>query len=90
MADLVLRTSIGNYGHTTPLKDGRVSSERFGMDHVEIAPVPMIFRRMVRSLEFDVAEMALATFFCARAHGKKFAGIPDIPHAGLLSRRDGL
>ena len=63
MADLVLRTSIGNYGHTTPLKDGTLTSERFDMEHIEITPVPMIFRRMVRNLEFDVAEMALATYF---------------------------
>ena len=36
----------------------------------------MIFRRMVRGLEFDVAEMALATCLCARAHGRRFTGIP--------------
>ena len=96
MADLVLRTSIGNYGHTTPLKDGTITSERFDMDHIEITPAPMIFRRMVRSLEFDVAEMALATYFCARAHGKKFIGIPifltrDFYHGALVyNRRSGI
>ena len=31
---------------------------------------------MVRGLEFDVAEMALSTYLCARAHGKAFTGIP--------------
>jgi 4,5-dihydroxyphthalate decarboxylase len=36
----------------------------------------MIFRRMVRNLEFDVAEMALSTYICAREHGKEFTGIP--------------
>ena len=96
MTDMVLRTSIGSYGHTTPLKDGRVTSERFGMDHVEISPTPMIFRRMVRGLEFDVAEMALATYFCARAHGKKFVGLPifltrDFYHGALVvNRRSGI
>ncbi len=89
MPDLTLRTSIGNYGHTTPLKDGTITSERFDMEHIEIIPVPMIFRRMVRSLEFDVAEMALATYLCARAHGKKFTGIPifltrDFYHGALV------
>ena len=38
--------------------------------------MPMIFRRMVRNLEFDVAEMALATYICARSHGKAFTGLP--------------
>ena len=96
MADLTLRTSIGNYGHTTPLKDGTLTSERFDMEHIEITPVPMIFRRMVRNLEFDVAEMALATYFCARAHGKKFIGLPifltrDFYHGALVyNRRSGI
>ena len=76
MPNLVLRTAIGNYGHTTTLKDGSITSPMFDLEQVEISPVPMIFRRMVRSLEFDVAEMALATYFCARAHGKRFTGIP--------------
>ena len=96
MADMVLRTSIGNYGHTTPLKDGTITSERFDMEHIEITPVPMIFRRMVRSLEFDVSEMALSTYFCSRAHGKRFTGIPvfltrDFYHGALVyNRRSGI
>jgi 4,5-dihydroxyphthalate decarboxylase len=36
----------------------------------------MIFRRMVRELEFDVAELALSTYLCAREHGKAFTGLP--------------
>ena len=76
MADLDLRVAIGSYGHTMPLKDGTIGSGMFGMSHVEISPTPVIFRRMVRNLEFDVAEMALATYFCSRAHGKRFFGIP--------------
>ena len=89
MDKLVLKTAIANYGHTTPLKDGSVTSDMFGMEHVEISPVPMIFRRMVRALEFDVAEMALATYLCSRAHGKRFTGLPiflthDFYHGGIL------
>ena len=76
MTDLALRTAIGNYGHTTPLKDGTIRSQMFEMEHTEISPVPMIFRRMVRTLEFDVAEMALATYLCSRAHGKRFTALP--------------
>ena len=57
---LALRTAIGNYGHTTPLKDGTIRSQMFEMEHKEISPVPMIFRRMVRALEtfvdFNVAQ----------------------------------
>ncbi len=76
MSDLVLRTAVGNYGHTTPLKDGTITSSAFSMEHIEVSPVTRIFRRMVRELEFDVAEMALSTYLCARAHGKQFTGVP--------------
>ena len=89
MADLVLSTAIANYGHTVPLKDGSIGSPMFKMKHTEVSPVPMIFRRMVRTLEFDVAEMALATYLCSKAHGKRFTALPafltrDFYH-GMLS-----
>ncbi len=93
MSKPVLKTAIANYGHTTPLKDGTATSEMFDMEHFEISPVPMIFRRMVRSLEFDIAEMALATYLCARAHGKQFTALPvflthDFYHGGILVHRE--
>ena len=34
------------------------------------------FRRMVRGLEFDITEMAITTYICARAHGKPLTAIP--------------
>jgi 4,5-dihydroxyphthalate decarboxylase len=76
MANLVLRTAIATYGHTKALKDGTAKSSHFEMEHIEVSPVTSIFRRMVRGLEFDVAEMALSTYLCSRAHGKAFTGIP--------------
>jgi len=76
MADLVMRTAIGDYGHTKGLKDGTATSDKFDMEHIDVSPVTSIFRRMVRGLEFDVCEMALSTYLCARAHGKAFTGIP--------------
>ena len=89
MTDLVLSTAIANYGHTVPLKDGSIGSPMFSMTQTEVSPVPMIFRRMVRTLEFDVAEMALSTYLCAKAHGKLFTALPvfltrDFYH-GMLS-----
>jgi 4,5-dihydroxyphthalate decarboxylase len=76
MSALTLKTAIGNYGHTTPLKDGTVASEQIAMEHVEVNPVIAIFRRMIRGLEFDVSEMALSTYLCARAHDKPITAIP--------------
>jgi hypothetical protein len=60
MSNLVLRTAIGTYGHTKALKDGTAQSSHFEMEHIDVSPVTSIFRRMVRGLEFDVAEMALS------------------------------
>jgi 4,5-dihydroxyphthalate decarboxylase len=76
MSKLILHTAIGNYGHTAQIKNGNVGSARFEMQHVDISPVPMIFRRMVRDLEFDVAEMALATYICSNHFKKKFTALP--------------
>ena len=76
MPDLSMRTAIGNYGYTTDLKNGAATSEKFEMDHVEISPITSVFRQMVRNMEFDLAEMALSTYLCARAHGKAMTGIP--------------
>ena len=92
MSDLVLRTAVGNYGHTTPLKDGTITSPAFRMEHIEVSPVTSIFRRMVRELEFEVAEMALSTYLCARAHGKQFTGVPifltrAFYHGGIVVNR---
>ena len=76
MSDLELRTAIGNYGHTKPIKDGTIKSPRLAMEQIEVSPVPTIFRRMVRNLEFDVSEMALSTYLCARVYDKAFTAIP--------------
>ncbi|HIC49118.1 MAG TPA: ABC transporter substrate-binding protein [Dehalococcoidia bacterium] len=76
MSNLTLTTAIGNYGYTETLKDDTIKPEHFSFDHVEISPVPMIFRRMVRNLEFDVAEMALSTYICAKYYEKQFTALP--------------
>ena len=34
---------------------------------------------MVRGLEFDISEMAITTYICARAHGKRFTALPVFP-----------
>jgi hypothetical protein len=42
---------------------------------------------MVRGLEFDICEMAITTYICARAHGKRMTAGADLPGARLPSRR---
>jgi 4,5-dihydroxyphthalate decarboxylase len=75
MANLILRTAIGTYGHTKALTNGAAKSRHFEIEHIEVSPVTSIFRRMVRGLEFDMAEMPLSTYLRGRAHGKAFTAI---------------
>jgi len=89
---LNLRTAIANYGHTRSLKDGTIESPRLNMEHVEVSPVPAIFRRMVRNLEFDVSEMALATYICSKYYQKPFTALPifitrSFYHEGIICNR---
>ncbi|MDZ7378627.1 MAG: ABC transporter substrate-binding protein, partial [candidate division KSB1 bacterium] len=76
MPALPLTTAIATYGHTRALKDGTVQSERVVLKHVEVSPITIAFRRMVRGLDFDVAEMAFATYLCARAYHKPITALP--------------
>ncbi len=76
MAPLSLRMATGDYGHIRPLKDGTVTSERVDFEHVQVPNIINAFRRMIRDLEFDVSEMALSTYLCARAHGIPITALP--------------
>jgi len=71
-----LKIAIGAYGLTRPLLDGRVPLGRLDLEFVHVEPITAAMRRMVRGLEFDVCEMALTTYVCARAHGKRFTALP--------------
>jgi 4,5-dihydroxyphthalate decarboxylase len=71
-----LKTAIATYPHTKGLKDGTVTIPGVRLEHVEVSPIVGAFRRMVRTLEFDVSEMAITTYLTAKAHGKAFTAIP--------------
>jgi 4,5-dihydroxyphthalate decarboxylase len=68
-------------GNTADLMAGTVVPEGYEINF-EFENLPGIiraFRRMVRGLEFDVCEMALTTYLCAREHGVKFIALPIFP-----------
>lgn len=74
--DLKLRVVTRTQGNNQALKEGVVRPHACGFEFVEVDPLIDAFRRMVRGLEFDVCEMALTTYITARAHGKRFIGLP--------------
>jgi 4,5-dihydroxyphthalate decarboxylase len=71
-----LSIAIGSYGLTRALKDKSVASERLPLDFIEVSPITAAMRRMVRSLDLDICEMAFTTYLCAKALGKPIAAIP--------------
>jgi len=71
-----LKTVTRTQGNNKALKDGTTKPRTFEFDFVEVNPLIDAFRRMVRGLEFDVCEMAMTTYICARAHGKRFTALP--------------
>ena len=79
MAERKLKTVFRPLGHTEPLKDGTVKPKNFEIDYENVEPLIAAFRRMVRGLEFDVCEMAITTYICAKAHGKRMTAIPVFP-----------
>ena len=71
-----LTIAIGNYGLTKPLKDGSVRIGDLKLEYIQVDPVIAAMRRMVRSLEFDICEMAFTTYLCAKAYGIPITAIP--------------
>jgi 4,5-dihydroxyphthalate decarboxylase len=101
MPDMRLRTVTRTQGNNRALKDGTVTAKGFDLAFEEVPVLVDAFRRMVRGLEFDVCEMAMTTYLCAKAHGKPFTALPIFlvrgfhhgaivraPDAGIRSPKD--
>ena len=76
MAGPKLITVTRTQGNNQALKDGTVKLKTFEPDFLEVDPIIAAFRRMVRGNEFDISEMAITTYICARAHGKPMTAVP--------------
>ena len=73
-----LRTLLGDYPVTHALKRGTVRSPRVEFDFADVKMPNTAFKRVVRDLEFDVAELAIVTFLMAKAHGKPLSLLPAV------------
>ena len=71
-----LKTVTRTQGNNRALKDGIVKPKTFEFDFVEVDPLIAAFRRMVRGNEFDICEMAITTYICAKSYGKRFTAVP--------------
>lgn len=89
MSDLKLKTVTRTQGNNQALKEGTVRPSTFDFDFEEVPVLVDGFRRMVRGLEFDICEMALTTYICAKEHGVRFTAVPiflvrDFHHGAIL------
>jgi 4,5-dihydroxyphthalate decarboxylase len=84
MAEITLAAATLTRPWTAAVKDGSVpvgpvsagSAGRFRLEFEEVPVIIRAFRRMVRSLDFDVTEMAFTTYLCAKSFGKPFTALP--------------
>ncbi|MEO3856397.1 hypothetical protein [Acrocarpospora sp. B8E8] len=83
MALVPLTAVTRTQGNNAALKDGAVTPDGFTLAFQEVPVLVQAFRRMVRTLEFDVCEMAFTTYLCAKAHGKPFTALPVFLVRGL-------
>ncbi len=87
-----LKTLLGNYPVTQALREGKVRSSLVELDIADVKVPHTAFKRVVRDLEFDVAEIAVVTFLMARAFGKPYKLLPAVmfgrfQHPYLMSTR---
>jgi 4,5-dihydroxyphthalate decarboxylase len=67
-----VKALLGDYPVTKLFK------ERSSLEFADVKVPNTAFKRVVRELEFDVAELALMTFLLARAHGKPYRLLPAV------------
>jgi 4,5-dihydroxyphthalate decarboxylase len=76
MAKVRLRAVSRTQGNNVAVKDGTILTDRFELAFEDVPVLVHAFRRMVRELAYDVSEMALTTYLCAREHGVRFTALP--------------
>ena len=76
MSKISLKAVSRTQGDNRAVKEGRVTLPDFDLEFEEVPVLVHAFRRMVRELAYDVCEMALTTYICAKAHGVKFTALP--------------
>jgi 4,5-dihydroxyphthalate decarboxylase len=75
---VALRALLGEHRVTRALRCGEVTSPLVRLEFADVAAPATAFKRVVRGLEFDVAELAIVTFLLARAHGTPLVLLPAV------------
>jgi 4,5-dihydroxyphthalate decarboxylase len=88
-----LKALLGDYPNTRAVKQGEIRSPRLTFDFADVKAPHHAFKRVVRDLEFDVAELAIVTYLTAKAHGKPLVLLPAVvrgkfQHESIICRAD--
>lgn len=82
-----MKALLGDYPCTAALKKGEIRSDRVRLEFEDVRPPSAGFKRVVRGLEFDVAELAITTFLMAKAAGKPYRLLPAVVLARMQHPR---
>jgi 4,5-dihydroxyphthalate decarboxylase len=90
---LQMTIAVSTYGHTQPLKEGRIPIDGVEPEFPKAEPIIGAYRRMVREVAFDACELAATTYMAARAYGAPFKALPifmtrSFHHKGIVCRED--
>lgn len=81
-APVRLHTLLGDYPNTRALRSGAIQSPRLTLELADVKVPNRAFKRVVRALDLDVAELALVTFLQAHDQGKPLRLLPAVVGAG--------
>jgi 4,5-dihydroxyphthalate decarboxylase len=80
---ITLKAALADYPHVMALKDGSVRSDEVAFAWETVMPITRAFRRMVRTGDFDLCEIALTTLAQAEAFGKGLTALPVVVMRGF-------
>jgi 4,5-dihydroxyphthalate decarboxylase len=75
---ITLKALMGDYPNTSLLRKGEISSPGLVFEFADVKVPNNAFKRVVRDLEFDVAELAITTYLTAKAHHKPLVLLPIV------------
>src|SRR4051812_5353881 len=78
MSTKTMKTLLGDHAVTRAFRSGEVSSPDLAFEFADVKTAHTAFKRVVRDLEFDLAELAIVTFLLAKAHGKPLKLLPAV------------
>lgn len=86
MAERTLNIVLHDRGHVMAIKDGAITLPSARLCFTDV-PTPMYAaRRMIRELAYDICELPIVPYLCAKMRGQRFTALPIFVLRGLHHR----